>query len=268
MHNRETVLWHFLFESLAYAVAFRLYLSARRQSGDFLDSSARWSIVAAAIGGAAIGSKILAWLEDPARTLEHWNSLAYLLSGKTIVGAILGGTIAVEITKRYLGIQRRTGDLFAVPLAAGIAVGRVGCLLAGVQDETHGLPTSLPWGMDLGDGVRRHPVEIYEIAAMLVLILILRWITPADGTKRPSALRRAEMRPSVQGRFAEGDRFRVFVLAYFGWRLLVDFLKPGIRFGGLTTLQWCCVATLIWYARDLRRMMAQDPRLRAEAANG
>ncbi len=248
MHNGVTVLWHFVFESLAYAVAFRLYLAARRQAGDFLDTSTRWSIVVAAIAGAAVGSKLLAWFEDPARTLAHWNSLQYLLSGKTIVGAILGGTIAVELAKRYLRIPRRTGDLFAIPLAAGIAIGRIGCFLAGINDETHGLSTSLPWGIDLGDGIRRHPVQLYEIAAMLLLIPLLRRIG--------------------KPRFVEGDRYRVFLLAYFSWRMLVDFLKPGIRFGGLTTLQWCSAAALLWYARDLRRMLGQHPEMQAEAANG
>jgi len=204
--------------------------------------------VIAAIGGAAIGSKVLFWFEDPPRTLEHWNSLEYLLSGKTIVGAILGGTIAVEWIKRRAGVTRRTGDLFAVPMAIGIAIGRIGCLLAGVSDDTHGIATALPWGLDLGDGVRRHPVQLYESAAMILLALVLSRISPP--------------------RFAEGDRFRVFMLGYFGWRLLVDFLKPGVRFGGLTVLQWCSVAALLWYARDLRRIVLRHALVKGALANG
>lgn len=225
------MLWHFFIESLAYFVAFRLYLWERRKAGDFLDTSTRWSIVAAAIGGAVAGSKMLFWLEDPARTWNQWNNLQYLLGGKTVVGAILGGTIAVEWIKRRLGIARRTGDLFAVPLAAGIAIGRIGCFLAGLQDDTHGIATSLPWGVDWGDGVRRHPVQLYESAAMVVLAVALRRIGPP--------------------RFAEGMRYRIFLLSYSGWRLAVDFLKPGVRFGALTVLQWCCVGALIWYAREV-----------------
>lgn len=77
--------WHF-----AYFVAFRLYLYERKRSGDFLPAPTRWSIVLAAIAGAAIGSKLLYWLENPERTWQHWNSLQYLLGGKTIVGALLG----------------------------------------------------------------------------------------------------------------------------------------------------------------------------------
>jgi phosphatidylglycerol---prolipoprotein diacylglyceryl transferase len=230
------VRWHFAFELLAYSVAFRLYLSARQRQGDFLNERLRWSVVVASIVGAAVGSKVLYWLEDPFKTAAHWNDLTYLMGGKTIVGAILGGIIAVEWTKRRAGIRRRTGDLFAIPLAVGIAIGRIGCFFAGKADDTYGIPTLLPWGIDLGDGIPRHPVPLYEMGAMILLAVLLLRIKPP--------------------RFQEGDRFRVFVLAYFAWRFAVDFLKPGVRFGGLTLLQWACVAALLWYARDLLRMTA------------
>ena len=235
-NDNGKVLWHFFFESLAYVVAFRLYVRQRQKAGDFLEKGDRWKVIVAAVAGAAIGSKLLYWLEDPLLTVHRWADIRYLLGGKTIVGALAGGTVAVEVTKLRAGIQRRTGDLFAVPLAVGIAIGRIGCFLAGKQDDTYGAATSLPWGVDLGDGVRRHPVQLYEAGAMLILAILLPRIHPV--------------------RFAEGDRFRVFVLAYYSFRLLVDFLKPGIRFGGLTSLQWVCAAALLWYARDLWRMLS------------
>jgi phosphatidylglycerol:prolipoprotein diacylglycerol transferase len=230
------VRWHFLFESLAYIVAFRIYVWQRKNNGDFLETQTRWSIVVAAVVGAAIGSKLLYWCEDPFRTLHEWSNIQYLLAGKTIVGAVLGGTIAVEFTKWRAGIRRRTGDLFAIPIAIGIAIGRIGCFLAGKQDDTYGSATSLPWGIDMGDGVRRHPVQLYEVAAMVALAILLSRIHSP--------------------RFAEGDRFRVFVIAYYSWRLWVDFLKPGVRFEGLTALQWACACAILWYANDLWRIVS------------
>jgi hypothetical protein len=201
------VLWHFFFESLAYFVAFRLYLWERRKSGDFLDTGTRWTIVVAAIGGAVAGSKILFWLEDPARTLHQWNNLEYLLGGKTVVGAILGGTIAVEWTKRRLGITRRTGDLFAVPLALGIAIGRVGCFLAGLKDDTHGIATTLAWGVDWGDGVRRHPVQLYESAAMVMLALALWRTGPPIRRGQPlPAVPAGVLRMARAGGFSQAGR--------------------------------------------------------------
>ncbi len=174
--------WHFFFESLAYIVAFRLYVFERRKSGDFLEADVRWTVIVAAVAGAAIGAKVLYWFEDPSRTLRQWTDVQYLLAGKTIVGALLGGTLAVEFVKRRAGLRRRTGDLFAIPLAVGIAIGRVGCFLAGKQDDTYGTVTSLPWGVDLGDGLRRHPVQLYEVAVMLAL-------ATRPGTYEKSAIR-------------------------------------------------------------------------------
>jgi prolipoprotein diacylglyceryltransferase len=57
-------------------------------------------------------------------------------------------------------------DLLAVPLCAGIALGRVGCFLAGPADRTHASATALPWGVDHGDGIARHPVALYEAQAL------------------------------------------------------------------------------------------------------
>jgi prolipoprotein diacylglyceryltransferase len=241
------VAWHYIFETLAYVIAFRLYLRARGANGDVLNREERLYVLAAAILGAAFGSRILFWFEDPAQTAWRWNDIAYLLSGKTIIGALLGGTIAVELTKKHLGIRQRTGDLFAIPIAVGTAIGRIGCLLAGKQDDTFGTPTSVPWGVDLGDGVRRHPVELYELVAMALIVSVLARISPP--------------------RFAHGDRYRALLILYFAWRLLVDFLKPYPRFAGLGTLQWACVIALLWYAKDAVRMIASSNR-RRELAHG
>lgn len=219
---------HVLFESLAYFVAFRLYLHLRRQ-GDVLTHSTRLSIIAAAAVGAAIGSKVLAWFEDPAFTLAHWNHAQALMQGKTIVGGLLGGTLAVEWIKQRLGIRERTGDLFALPLAAGIAIGRVGCFFAGLGDLTYGTPTRLPWGIDFGDGIRRHPTQLYEIAALGLLACAVLWLS-----RRPHR---------------QGDLFRLFLTGYLAWRLAIDCLKPEPRWLHLTAIQWTCLAALIFYCR-------------------
>lgn len=54
-----------------------------------------------------------------------------LVSGKTIVGGLIGGFLSVELVKRILGYTRVTGDLFATVVPLSIALGRVGCLYAG-----------------------------------------------------------------------------------------------------------------------------------------
>src|SRR5215471_20064878 len=153
---------------------FALYRALRRRGGDALADDRRWTIVTAAAIGAALGSVALAWLQhaldSPATTHEALSGWG----GKTIVGGLAGGTLAVEAVKRRLGETRRTGDLFVLPLALGIAVGRVGCFLAGLGDHTEGGPTSLPWGIDFGDGIRRHPTTLYEIVALGAPAAVIR----------------------------------------------------------------------------------------------
>src|SRR6267154_2057155 len=89
-----------------------------------------------------------------------------------IAGAIVGGIIAVEIFKWRSGIRGSTGLAFVAPLALGIAIGRFGCFFAGLPDYTYGTPTDLSWGVDFGDGIKRHPVQLYESAAMLVFLAV------------------------------------------------------------------------------------------------
>ena len=92
--------------------------------------------------------------------------------GHSIAGAVTGGIIAVEIFKRINGIHGSTGAQFVAPLAIGIAVGRWGCFFAGLPDYTYGVPTTLPWGIDFGDGISRHPVQLYESAAMALFLTV------------------------------------------------------------------------------------------------
>ena len=229
---------HTVFDVLAYSIGFRLFLQQRRRLGDSIDTHARWSVIAAAILGAAIGSKVLFWLEDPAETLAHWTDPVFLLGGKTIVGGLIGGLVGVELEKRWAGLTRRTGDLFAMPLAAGIAIGRIGCFLSGLPDRTYGTPSSLPWAVDFGDGIPRHPTQLYESAAMATAAVVLARLT---------------RRPHV-----EGDVFKLFMVLYFGLRLAVDALKPEVRvLFGLSSLQWASLAVLIYYGHDVRRWMRE-----------
>jgi phosphatidylglycerol:prolipoprotein diacylglycerol transferase len=236
---------HLIFETAAYAIAFRIYLVMRKRAGDALDDGNRWWIIAAATMGAMVGSKLLYWCEDPALTLAHWRETAHLMNGKTIVGALIGGLFAVELAKQILGIKLRTGDLFAIPLCMGIAIGRIGCFLTGLEDHTAGIATSLPWGVNFGDGIPRHPTQLYEALFALAL---------------GGYLWRRMRRP-----FTSGDIFRGFMVAYFTFRLACDFLKPDVRvFLGMSSIQLACMAMLIYYSADLWGWLSpRDRSLRA-----
>jgi phosphatidylglycerol:prolipoprotein diacylglycerol transferase len=218
---------HPVFEALAYLVGYLVYKLLRARSGDPLPDDRRWLIIAATALGALAGSRVLGLLEQAPRIGFHWQSLL-LPGGKTIVGGLLGGWLAVELIKPILHIKTRTGDLFAIPLCLGIAVGRIGCFLAGLADDTYGIPTSLPWAVDFGDGIPRHPTQLYEILFLLPLAVALHFLS-----KRPHP---------------NGTLFRIFIAAYLLWRFAIDFLKPQPTVHGLNLIQWACLAGLIGVA--------------------
>lgn len=223
---------HLLFEILAMVAGFQLFLWLRRRTTDRIQTMDRiWILTAAAIG-ALLGARLLGGLESPSRFFHGGGELGwvYYLQRKTIVGGLLGGLIAVEWTKRRLGVLASSGDLFAYPLIVAIAIGRVGCFLTGLRDQTHGLPSSLPWAMDLGDGVPRHPAPLYEILFLAVL---------------GGALWMVERR----GALPEGRRFQWFMLGYLLFRLGADFLKPRepLPVLELTSIQLACALGVAYY---------------------
>jgi prolipoprotein diacylglyceryltransferase len=237
---------HLFFEACAYAVGMRLFLTRRRPPASpvLADTDRRlWIIVGAAIG-AALGSKLAFWFEDPAVAFAAFPDWGHLLGGKSIVGGLLGGLVGVETTKAVLRQSASTGDDFVLPLAIGMAIGRLGCFFAGLADHTYGLPTTLPWAVDFGDGIPRHPTQLYEIAFVLAWVALLRWRRHPD--------------------WRAGDVFRAYLAGYLAFRLVVETIKPAPHiytlFGigpGLTGIQWLCVLGLAYYARDLPRLVRE-----------
>ena len=215
---------HIILEAIAYLAGFVLMLRERRRTGDFLGEEARWVLIAAAIIGALAGSKIVHWTNELPLGAEVLGQWRFWLEGKSIVGGLIGGTLAVELAKRRLGITRRTGDVSVLPLCASIAIGRVGCFLAGLQDQTHGVPTNLPWAVDFGDGIARHPTQLYEALAVLGLA---GWLVRS----RP--------------RLAEGVLFQRFLLSYLALRVGLDFLKPYSHGLGMSGTQWWALAGIV-----------------------
>ncbi len=216
---------HYLLEWTALAVGLMLYRRIRRQNGGPpLTAPGSFAVMISCLLGAAIGNKLAYLANDP----RPWTDLivhpAVWLQGQSFVGALLGGWLGVETGKKISGITTRTGDDFVVPILTGLAIGRMGCFLAGLADGTCGLPTPLPWGVDFGDGIPRHPVQLYE--CLLALATLAAW---------PLWRRRLAAVP--------GLAFRVLVLGYLLWRVLVDFLKPvpHAYVEGLSGIQWICI---------------------------
>lgn len=174
--------------------------------------------------------------------MQHWRQpLTLLPGGQSVVGGLVGGLIGVEIAKKIAGIAKSTGDRFVFPILLGLMIGRVGCAIAGLQEGTYGIETTLPWGVDLGDGVRRHPVQLYEILFCALLWWGLRLLQ-----------QRLADRP--------GLLFKLMLCSYLAWRLSLDWLKPVLFAfpGGLSGIQMLCLVTLLLYAPLMARQFLQQ----------
>jgi phosphatidylglycerol---prolipoprotein diacylglyceryl transferase len=226
---------HPVFESIAYFVSLRLALRRFRKST--VQPEQRGVVIAGGLIGGMLGAKLLA-------VVQHldllWTGQAnigmLLISGKTIVGALLGAVVGVEVTKKILKIETATGDAFAYPLIVGTAIGRIGCFLTGLSDQTYGTSTSLPWGVDFGDRIFRHPTQLYEVVFIVGLLIFLKY---------------RERKPSLQG-----DLFRFYMICYLTFRWSIDFIKPDFHpLFGMSAIQIACLFGLVYYRQAIRRLI-------------
>jgi phosphatidylglycerol:prolipoprotein diacylglycerol transferase len=172
----------------------------------------RWLVGLAAFVGGILGAK-LPFVLGAASGL--WTGAAWLADGKTIITGLAGAYLAVELTKLALGIRVKTGDSFALPLALAMTVGRWGCFFNGC---CYGTPTDLPWGIDFGDGLRRHPTQIYEGLFQLTMAIVLLVL----------------MRQGIW----HSHLLQFYLIAYCVYRVATELIRPEpIWWAGLTFYQ-------------------------------
>lgn len=176
-------------------------------------------IAFAALVGGIIGAKIPVWL---------MYSSAALLSGRTIIGGLIGGFIAVKITKKILNIKGKRGNLFAPAIALGCAIGRIGCLLQGC---CFGIATGLPVGVNFGDGILRHPTQAYESLFNLGMFFYLN--------------HKKSQNPQP------GQLLQIYLVSYFIFRFFLEFIKfePKIIWQ-LTIYQILAIIILAYLLRE------------------
>ena len=158
------------------------------------------------------------------------------VAGKTVLGGIAGGYVCVILYKRHLGITRSTGDLFAVAVSAGEAVGRWGCFFGGC---CYGKVCRLPWAV-WQHGAWRHPTQIY-LSGANALILLALW-------------RFDKARPP------ENALFYLQGVLYCAARFGVEFFRVGPPpVWGLTLAQWACIAGFAFFGVRLTRLLRPAP---------
>jgi hypothetical protein len=242
MIHVPTATWaHTAFDLLAWGAGLGLSALLYRWRLKGLTAEVAGKVGGGYFAALAAGAIPGAWLAGSLNTLQG----AHPALSHSVVGALAGAIVGVEIYKALRGIQGSTGGVFVGPFALGVVVGRFGCLFAGLPDGTYGAPTALPWAVELGDGIGRHPVQVYESLAMT---LFLAAYLEGLARRRPWAMRRGFYGLCIW-----------YGLTRFGW----EFLKPypavvgpfnlfHILSGGLVAYGW------IWWRRSLVRERAQE----------
>jgi phosphatidylglycerol:prolipoprotein diacylglycerol transferase len=184
----------------------------------------RWVSVGALVG-AVLGSKLgMLLYVEPSAWGEVFGDLLHLeTSGKTVIGALLGGYLGVEVAKQLVGIRSSTGDAFAVAVPLSLGIGRLACVLGGC---CYGTPTTQAWAIHLA-GADRHPVQLYEAALDFALAGA---IFMARGAPR-----------------RQGDLFKWSLIGYAAIRVLLDPWRGDARvwLGPMSAVQGVCLAAIV-----------------------
>lgn len=245
--------WHYFFDLLAYGFGARSialnFKTISSKPGSVYDDPWYWRslTIGAVIGAILVGSS------ESFFNANTDNFLAWIKSihlGHSISGALFGGVVSVEIYKMKSKKIGSTGFIFVLPLLGGTFIGRWGCFLSGVADNTYGVESS-GFGIDIGDGINRHPVALYESLVCLFLFFTFKFWSQRS--------------PKTFQNFA----FYLYTLSYSLQRFFWEFLKPYPKVKGLPINVFQTIAIVmmvysIWMIKGVQRESRQRDGARAE----
>lgn len=231
---------HLITEIAAFFLGFRFYVIKKKKTKDPFTGEQRLIILIAAAIGALIFSRLIGALENPKEWYNHSHPWLYLYGTKTVVGGFLGGWLFVEIAKFFMKLKASSGDIMVYPILFALFIGRIGCFSQGIHEMTYGYPTKFMTGMNLGDGILRHPLALYE---MVILVLIAVFIY--YGNKKNI--------------FKEGMQFKTMMLLYLLYRFFAEWMKPhySIAFD-LTIIQIVIIITYLLNITTFRKKFFQQ----------
>lgn len=188
------------------------------------DRQSYWLLQAITLFAALIGAKVAVLLGDglwPLQPFDDWYGL--LISGRSVVGALLFGFLAAEAAKPLLRYRLPPNDRFAMILPFSLGIGRLGCLLSGC---CLGVAWDGPWSVADAHGIQRHPAAIYEMLFDFVMGAVLILL---------------HRRGLLVGRL-----FALYLIAYGVFRFFSEFWRETLKaFAGLSAYQWMSVALVI-----------------------
>ena len=173
--------WYGILVVLAAITAVLLARAGARRAGiatALVDDAAIWVGVAALIGGRALyllQNELADLAAHPLHAFAIWHG------GLSFYGGLVAGLFGLALWTRRRGIRfGLAADIAAPAIAAGQAVGHIGCLIGG---DSYGLPAPGPLavvythpGAMAPRGVPLHPTQLYESVSLAVLAVVL-WVS-------------------------------------------------------------------------------------------
>jgi phosphatidylglycerol:prolipoprotein diacylglycerol transferase len=229
LKNINGISTYSIFVQLAIIIGILTYLILSKIDNTTDSSNKKkhtFNIVIMALLGGFIGSKILVLFENLNIIILDPNNLKlFLISGKSIVGGLIGGFVALTIYKKVNKIEGlRFGNNIAPPVALSMAIGRIGCFLSGC---CYGIHTNF-LGVDFGDGPRI-PTQLIEAFFCFMLFIFLLY------------------KKYKKTNLKAGELFSDLVLYYFIFRFLIEFIRATektILF--MSIYQIVCIAGIIY----------------------
>jgi prolipoprotein diacylglyceryl transferase len=179
----------------AYAIAILIGIVAavlitqRRLTKRGADPSVVIDIAIWAVPLGIIGARIFHVLSHPADYFgpgkDLWEIIRIDHGGIAIFGALIGGAIGILIASRFTGLRFSAfADALAPGLLVAQAFGRLGNYF---NHELFGLPTTLPWGLEIESsnaaypaglpaGVLFQPTFLYEIIWNLLGVAVILYL--------------------------------------------------------------------------------------------
>ncbi len=167
----EPVFSYPLLMGFGWGVGFNYSLGLWLKDG--LQKSDLWKIFIGSFLFGWIGAKVFFLLfSAPDRALDYSVEVNFWLGGGFVFYGGLVFAALFALTYAFLVKSTKVSDLANIlpGLSLGHALGRIGCLLAGCCYGNH---CDLPIGI-VFRGVKRHPVQLYEALALVILFFVLR----------------------------------------------------------------------------------------------
>jgi len=168
--------------ALAFLVAFGWVFYQAKKLGENMDDY--YNICLIALVGGIVGARIVyvivTWRYFAQRPLAIFNLRA---GGLVWYGGVILAAALILAYAKWKGLSfYHIADIMSPPMAVGLAIGRIGCLMSGC---CYGKPCDLPWAITYPPdsflppqiaGMRVHPTPIYEMIACLIIAGILIYI--------------------------------------------------------------------------------------------